>query len=258
MKTTTQTIRELKGKRPVTSITAYDFTTARLASEAGIDLILVGDSLGTTVLGMPNTVGVTLEMMLHHTTAVTRAQPDSLVITDIPFPEAHRSEEALIDAAARCLQEAGAEGVKIEGGQSMSGRIRRLVDAGIPVLGHIGLLPQKVYQIGRYRKFGKSAEERESLLADAAAVEEAGAFAIVAEMIDADAAREITARTSIPIIGIGAGPHCDGQVLVAYDILGLTPGKVPSFAKTYADLGARMAAAFRDYVDEVQNRRFPS
>ncbi|MEX2382252.1 MAG: 3-methyl-2-oxobutanoate hydroxymethyltransferase [Opitutales bacterium] len=258
MKTTTQTIRDLKGKRPITALTAYDFTMARLASEAGIDLLLVGDSLGTTVLGMSTTVQVTLEMMLHHTIAVTRAHPASLVITDIPFPEAHRSEDALLDACSRCMQEAESEGVKIEGGTDVSGRIRRLVRAGIPVLGHIGLLPQQVYQLGGYRKFGKTTAERESLLADAVAVEEAGAFAIVAEMVDAETAREITSRIGIPVIGIGSGPHCDGQILVSHDILGLTPGKVPGFAKSYANLGEMMASAFAQYVDDVREKKYPS
>lgn len=258
MKTTTQTIRDLKGKRPITALTAYDYPMARLASEAGVDLLLVGDSLGTTVLGMPTTVQVTLAMMLHHTIAVTRARPASLVITDIPFPEAHRSEDTLLDACARCMQEAESGGVKIEGGIEVSGRIRRLVRAGIPVLGHVGLLPQQVYQVGGYRKFGKTAAGREKLLADAAAVEEAGAFALVAEMVDAETTREITSRVGIPVIGIGSGPHCDGQILVSHDLLGLTPGKVPGFAKTYVNLGEMMAGAFAQYVDDVREKKYPS
>lgn len=258
MKITTQTIRGLKGKRPITALTAYDYTTARLASEAGVDLLLVGDSLGTTVLGMETTVQVTLDMMLHHTRAVTRARPASLVITDIPFPEAHRSEDTLLDVCARCMQEAEAEGVKIEGGTQVAGRIRRLVQAGIPVLGHIGLLPQQVYQLGGYRKFGKTAAERESLIADALAVEEAGGFALVAEMVDAATTREIASRVRIPVIGIGSGQDCDGQILVTPDILGLTPGKVPGFAKTYVNLGEQMAAAFSHYVDDVREKKYPS
>lgn len=258
MKITTQTIRDLKGKRPVTALTAYDYIMARLASEAGVDLLLVGDSLGTTLLGMPTTVQVNLEMMMHHTAAVARAHPAALVITDIPFPEAHRSEEELIDVCARCVQEAGAEGVKIEGGTAMADRIARLAGAGIPVLGHIGLLPQQVYQLGGYRKFGTTPAEKESLIADALAVEEAGAFALVAEMVDSESAREITSRLKIPVIGIGSGVECDGQVLVSPDLLGLTPGKVPSFVKRYANLGETMAAAFSQYVDDVREKKYPS
>lgn len=258
MKTTTQTIRDLKGKRPVTALTAYDFITAHIASKVGIDLLLVGDSLGTTILGMPATTGVTLEMMLHHTEAVSRANPESLVITDIPFPEAHRSEDALLEAAARCIQEAGSDGVKIEGGTIMKRKIERLVDAGIPVLGHIGLLPQQIHQLGNYRKFGKTPEDRERLIEDALAIEEAGAFALVIEMVDSEATREITERTKIPVIGIGSGPHCDGQILVAQDVLGLTQGKVPSFAKQYANLGQKMEEAFKIYAEEIRERKFPS
>jgi 3-methyl-2-oxobutanoate hydroxymethyltransferase len=239
-------------------LTAYDYIMARLAGEAGVDLLLVGDSLGTTILGMPTTVQVTLEMMLHHTAAVARAGPSAMVITDIPFPEAHRSQDSLLDASARCIREGGAEGVKIEGGAAMAGKISALVEAGIPVLGHIGLLPQQVYRLGGYRKFGQTPVERETLIADALAVEEAGAFALVMEMVESEVAREITARLKIPTVGIGAGPHCDGQILVSHDVLGLTQGNVPSFAKQYAALGDSMREAFRQYVDDVQNRKHPS
>lgn len=258
MKTTTQTIRGLKGKRPVVALAAYDFVTARIASEAGIDLILVGDSVGMTMLGYSNTLPVTLETMLHHTAAVSRAMPASLVVTDIPFPEAHRDPSELLDACARCIQQAGGEGVKIEGGVAMAEKINRLVAAGIPVLGHIGLLPQQVYQLGGYRRFGKTDAERESLLRDALSVEEAGAFAIVAEMVEPSVAAELARRVKAPIIGIGSGPDCDGQILVAHDILGLTPDRPPSFAKAYARLGEATAAAFREYVSEVRSRRFPT
>lgn len=258
MKITTKTIRDLKGKRPVTALTAYDYFMARLAGEAGVDLLLVGDSVGTTVLGMPTTVQVTLEMMLHHTAAVARARPDALVIADIPFPEAHRSQDHLLAVSARLIQEGGSEGVKIEGGAVMAGKIEALVEAGIPVLAHIGLLPQQVYRLGGYRKFGKKAAEREALIADALAVEEAGAFGVVLEMVEAETAREITSRLKIPTIGIGSGPDCDGQILVSHDILGLTPGKIPSFAKQYARLGEEISKAFRAYVDEVRDHTFPS
>lgn len=258
MKTTTQTIRALKGQRPIAALTAYDFTMARLAGEAGVDLLLVGDSVGTTALGLPTTVQVTLEVMLHHTRAVTRAAPPSMVVTDIPFPEAHLDTFRLIEACARCVQEGGAEGVKIEGGAAMAPKIRQVVAAGVPVLGHIGLLPQQVYQMGGYRKFGKTFAEKESLLADALEVEKAGAFAVVAEMVEEDTAGEIARRLRIPLIGIGSGAGCDGQILVSHDILGLTAGKVPSFVRRYASLGQQMGEAFRSYVTDVQEGQFPS
>ncbi len=258
MKVTTQTIRGLKGKRPIVALTAYDYITARLAGEAGVDLLLVGDSAGTTILGFPTTVQVTLEMMLHHTAAVSRANPVSLVVTDIPFAIAHRDDVSLLDASVRCIQQAGAEAVKIEGGVVMAEKIAMLTRAGIPVLGHIGLLPQQVYQLGTYRKFGKTPAEREELIADALAVEKAGAFGIVGEMIDPDVAAEISAKLTIPFIGIGAGPKCDGQILVVTDVLGLTPGKIPSFAKAYAHLGEETKNAIQQYATEVREKKFPS
>ncbi len=257
MKTTTRTLRELKGQRPIVALTAYDFTTARLASEAGVDLILVGDSLGTTVLGYETTVPVTLEMMLHHTAAVARAGPDGLVVMDIPFPEAHRDVGRLLDACARGLQEGGAGAVKIEGGAAMADRIARIVAAGIPVLGHVGLLPQQIHQLGGYRKFGKTPGEREALLADARAVEGTGAFGLVVEMVDPECTREISEALKIPVIGIGAGSHCDGQVLVSHDLLGLTAGKTPSFVRRYAEAGKVIGDAFKRYAADVRNGNFP-
>ncbi len=257
MKTTVRTIRSLKGQRPVVAVTAYDFTSAHYASRAGVDVILVGDSLGNTVLGFESTVPVTLEMMLHHTRAVTRAAPDALVVTDIPFGVAHRDFDHLLQASARCLQEGGAQAVKIEGGEQMADRIARLVDAGVPILGHVGLLPQQVLRLGGYRKFGKTPDERQQLLADVRAVEEAGAFAIVAEMVESDCTRELAAAVTVPVIGIGAGSHCDGQILVSHDLLGLTAGKTPSFVKRYGELGAAMEEAFARYAAEVREKRFP-
>ena len=257
MKVTTQSIRALKGKRPIVAVTAYDFTTARRASEAGVDLILVGDTLGTTVLGMETTVPVTLEMMLHHTAAVVRARPDALVVMDLPFPEIHRDEGRVLDACARALQEAGAAAVKLEGGVAVAGRIARLISAGIPVLAHVGLLPQRINEIGGYRKYGKTPEEAEALLADALAVEQAGAFAMVAEMVDAGCARKLTKELKAPVIGIGSGADCDGQILVSHDLLGLTVGRTPSFVKRYAELGDAVGDAFKRYADEVRDGRFP-
>ena len=258
VKINTQHIRSLKGKQPVTALAVYDATSAALASEAGVDLLLVGDSMGNVILGFPNTLPVTLDMILHHTAAVARAKPASLVVSDIPFTEAHRDADILLAAAARCLQEAGAEAVKIEGGVTMADKIRRLTAAGVPVLAHIGLLPQQIYQMGGYRRFGKTPEERESLLADARAVTAAGAFAVVAEMVDHETAGVIARDIPVPLIGIGSGPHCDGQILVGQDVLGLTPGKTPAFVKAYARLGEEVKTAFSNYVREVRERKFPT
>ncbi len=239
------------------AVTAFDYPSAHYASRAGIDLILVGDSLGNTVLGFETTVPVTLDMMVHHSAAVNRAAPEALVVTDIPFGEAHRDFDRLLASSMRCLQEAGSGAVKIEGGESMADRIAALVGAGVPVLGHIGLLPQQVLRLGGYRKFGKTPEERKQLLTDARAVERAGAFAVVAEMVDADCARELAGTLKIPLIGIGAGPDCDGQILVSYDLLGLNPEQSPSFARRFGDLGPAMEEAFRRYAGEVRDGRFP-
>lgn len=256
MKKTVQTLRQAKGKTPLVALTAYDFITARLADQAGVDLLLVGDSLGTTVLGYANTVRVTLDMMIHHTAAVTRAAPAALVVTDMPFGWATRPWGELLSGATRCLQEGGAEAVKIEGSREEAESVRRLVESGIPVLGHIGLLPQQVHRYGGYRKFGKTAEERDRLLADAKAMESAGAFALVVEMVDAKTTAQITAEVKIPVIGIGSGKDCDGQILVSTDILGLTPGPVPKFAKRYDDLASRYQKAFEAYAAEVRAGKF--
>ena len=252
MKQTVQTIAQAKGKKPLAALTAYDFITARLADRAGVDLLLVGDSLGTTVLGYENTVPVTLDMMLHHTRAVSRAEPSSLVVTDLPFGWAQRPWGELLQGATRCLQEGGAEAVKMEGGQAIASKVEELVGAGIPVLGHIGLLPQQVLRYGGYRKFGKTADERDLLLEDARALEAAGAFALVLEMVEAKTTGLVTREVSIPVIGIGSGDDCDGQILVNTDILGLTPGPIPKFARRYDDLGSRMEEAFRAYVKDVR------
>lgn len=258
MKTTTLTIRKKKGAEPVVACTAYDSVTARLASEAGVDLILVGDSLGNVVLGFDNTMPVTLEMMLHHTAAVTRAQPDALVVADVPFALAGYGPDRLLEACARLMQEAGAAAVKLEGGRDIADKVALLTRSGVPVLGHLGLLPQQVYQLGQYRMFGKTDSDRESLLADARALEDAGAFAIVGEMIQHDTAGILCNAMRTPLIGIGSGGHCDGQILVCNDLLGLTTGKVPSFVKQYANLAEQMKNAFAAYAKEVRERSFPS
>ncbi len=257
VKITTKTIRELKGIRPIAAVTAYDFPTAVHADEAGIDLILVGDSVGTTVLGYSSTVPVTIEMMEHHAAAVLRAVPDALVVVDLPFGEASLDRDHVLRVSRRIIQ-MGAGAVKIEGGAEQEDLRSFLVDAGIPVLGHIGLLPQRIQVEGNYRKFGRSEEEAEALLEAAESVERSGCFACVGEMIDADTAGEIRDRIGIPLIGIGCGPSCDGQILVSHDMLGLGTEKVPSFVKVYADLGRQIRQSFEEYREEVIQNQFPS
>jgi len=255
VKITTQTIRKLKEERPIVALTAYDAIGARLAAEAGVDLVLVGDSLGNTALGFANTIPVTLEMMIHHTAAVARANPKSLIVADVPFACAHGSFDRVLENCAALIR-AGAQAVKIEGGSEMADTVKKLSDAGIAVLGHIGLLPQQYHKLGGYRKFGASPDEFDSLLEDAHDLESAGAFAIVGEMMDHEAAKAVSKKAHVPLIGIGSGPHCDGQVLVFTDVLGLGT-KPPPFAKQYADLGAQARAAIAAYADEVKTRKFP-
>jgi len=254
---TTQTLRRLKGERPIVAVTAYDAVMARYADAAGVDLILVGDSVGTTQLGYASTVPVTLDAMVHHTAAVARAGPGALLVADLPFALAHGEFQTVLEACVRLLQEAGAEAVKIEGGAALAPAISRLIEAGIPVLGHIGLLPQQYHRLGGYRKFGRTELEKEVLLKDAKALEAAGCFALVGEMIEGTLAGAIAAEIAAPLIGIGCGPHCDGQILVCNDLLGMNPGYVPSFVKPFAAAGAEISAGFANYVDEVRNRKFP-
>jgi len=237
------------------AVTAYDTNGARHASEAGIDLILVGDSVGNTILGFSSTVPVTLEMILHHSAAVVRAQPRAVVVADLPFAEARYSMDHLLDSCRRLVQEAGVDAVKLEGGIGISESVANLVLAGIPVLGHIGLLPQRINDLGSYRRFGRNSSERERLIADARALEEAGAFSIVAEMVEAETAECVRDAISIPLIGIGSGDGCDGQIRVVTDLLGLGHGKPPSFARVYADLGQATRDALAAYAQDVRAHR---
>lgn len=248
----------LKGSRPIVAVTAYDTVMARLADAAGVDLILVGDSVGTVQLGFDTTVPVRLEMMLHHTAAVARARVEALVVADIPFAVAHDSFSSLLNAGRELMQTAGAEAIKIEGGAQMAPKIERLTQAGIPVLGHIGLLPQNYHQLGGYRKFGLSEAEKVQLQADAEALQAAGCFALVCEMIDASLARTIAESLKIPLIGIGSGPLCDGQILVSNDLLGFSTQKVPPFVKKYTNLADQATKALKAYVAEVHEQKFPS
>lgn len=251
-KTTTQTIRKMKGRQPLVCLTAYDTVTASLADEAGVDLILVGDSVGTTLLGFSTTVPVTLEMMIHHTAAVSRAKPNALVVADVPFAVGWESEDELLRSCRRLMQEGGAEAVKLEGGAELATRVAHLVRAGVPVMGHLGLMPQQYHQLGGYRRFGRSGEEKASLLDDARALEEAGVFCLVAEMVATDLMEELVARTSVPVIGIGSGEKADGQILVCTDVLGFNTGNYPSFAKVYTNLAQAARTALAQYAADVR------
>lgn len=257
LKTTTLTVRKLKGQRPIVATTAYDVITARQADMAGVDVILVGDSVGDNLLGFDSTIPVTLDMIAHHTAAVARARPGALVAADVPFAEAHFDYERVLAGCQRLLQEAGAEAVKIEGGVRLAPLITRLIGAGVPVWGHIGLEPQQVRVLGRYRRFGVEPKEAEQLLADALALEKAGCFALLIEMTEANLARTITETVKIPTIGIGSGADCDGQILVSTDLLGLNSETMPGFAHAFAAVGEEMKKGFAAYVAAVRARRFP-
>lgn len=249
--------RKERGEK-IVMLTAYDYTMARLLDRAGIDVLLVGDSLGMVVLGYETTLPVTLEAMLHHTRAVSRGAQRALVVADMPFLTYQVSVEEALRNAGRLIQEGGAAAVKIEGGGAAVEAAARLVETGIPVMGHLGLLPQSVHLLGGFRQQARDEEAAAQLLADAQALEEAGAFAVVLESIPASVARTVTARLGIPTIGIGAGPHCDGQVLVSFDMLGLSQGAVPPFVKRYADLGEQTVAAAQAYAADVRTGRFPA
>jgi 3-methyl-2-oxobutanoate hydroxymethyltransferase len=242
----------------ITCLTAYDYATARILDEAGVETLLVGDSLGCVVQGNSNTLAVTMEEMIYHTRAVVRGRKRALVIGDMPFMSYQLNKEQALQNAGRFLKEAGAEAVKLEGGVTMLGTIRAIVNAGIPVMGHVGLTPQSVHQFGGYKVQGRDANRREMVLRDALAVEEGGAFAVVLEGIPLDLAREITERLTIPTIGIGAGVHCDGQVLVIHDMLGLFDDFTPKFVKRYADVKAAVSGAVQDFIGDVKGRKFPA
>ncbi len=243
--------------RKISVLTAYDFTMARLLDRAGIDVLLVGDSLGMVVLGYETTVPVTLDDMVHHTRAVSRGASRALVVADMPFLTYQAEISEAMHNAGRLLQQGGAAAVKIEGGGPVLEVTRRLVETGIPVMGHLGLTPQSVHQFGGFRPQARSEEAASRLLEDARGLEQAGAFAVVLESIPADVSRMVSTELTVPTIGIGAGPHCDGQVLVSYDALGLFEEFVPSFVKQYARLGETIVSAARAYGDEVREGRFP-
>jgi 3-methyl-2-oxobutanoate hydroxymethyltransferase len=255
-KVTIQTLREMKQRgEKIATLTGYDYFTTKIMDEVGIDMILVGDSLGMAILGYENTLPVTLDEMIHHTKAVARAKPQALVVGDMPFMTYATVEQALANAGR--LIQAGAEAVKIEGGEPMLPQVRALVAAGIPVLGHIGLLPQSILETGGYKIQGRTAATAEQLVRDARLLEEAGVFAIVIECTVAAVSRQITAAVQVPTIGIGAGADCDGQVLVSNDMLGQFTWFTPKHVKRYANLSEEMRKAFEAYKRDVTSGKFP-
>ena len=249
--------RKRRGEK-IAMLTAYDATMARLLDRAGIDVLLVGDSLGMVILGHETTVPVTLEETIHHTRAVSRGTRRALVIADMPFLTYQVSVPEAVRNAGRLIQEGRAAAVKLEGGRAVLEVTERLVDVGIPVMGHLGLLPQSVHQLGGFRRQAADQPSAERLIEDAHNLETAGAFAVVLESIPEEVALAVTRELTIPTIGIGAGPHCDGQVLVSYDALGLFDEFVPPFVKQYAQLGAEIVSAAQAYADDVRASRFPA
>lgn len=259
MKNTVATFRAAKSKgEKLSMLTAYDYSTAALIDRAGINSILVGDSLGMVMLGYEDTLSVTMEDMIHHSAAVARGAKDALVVTDMPFMSYQTSVYDAVVNAGRLMKEGRADAVKLEGGAKFCPQVRAIVDASIPVVGHIGLTPQSVNMFGGFKVQGKSLEAARQLVKDAQALEQAGAFAIVLEGIPSKLAEVITASVNIPTIGIGAGAGCDGQVLVYQDMLGMYSDFVPKFVKKFAEVGEAMAAAFKEYDKEVKEGTFPA
>ncbi|MFC2047823.1 3-methyl-2-oxobutanoate hydroxymethyltransferase [Chloroflexota bacterium] len=259
MRVTVNQIKEMKQKgSKIPMLTAYDYSTARIVDEVGIPLILVGDSLGMVVLGYESTIPVTIDEMLHHTKAVVRGTKQAMVIGDMPFMSYHLSVEQALRNAARFIQEAGAQAVKLEGGVTVAEKVRRVVECGIPVMGHIGLTPQSIHQFGGYRVQGRTPEAAIRMLEDAKALEEAGAFGIVMETVPTPLAALISQKLSIPTIGIGAGIGCDGQIQVINDILGSFTDFVPKHAKQYANLADIIRNAVSEYHNEVKAGSFPT
>ncbi len=258
-KVTTQGLRRMKerGER-ISALTAYDQLMAELIDQSGVDLILVGDSVAMTMQGQATTVGVTMEQMLYHCAIVTRGVERALVVGDMPFMSYQVNSDDALRNAGRLVKEAGVEAVKLEGGQVICSTVRRIVDVGIPVMGHLGLTPQSIHKFGTYQVRATDPEEAEELRRDARALEEAGAFAIVLEKVPAALGTEIARSVAIPVIGIGAGSDCDGQILVTHDMLGLYTRFHPRFVRRYAEMGAEMRKAFVHFVGDVKNGEFPS
>lgn len=259
MKNTIRTLQELKAQgRRFPMLTVYEAPAARWIEAAGIPVLLVGDSLGTTVLGFDTTLPVTMEDMVRHTSAVTRAVEKALVVADLPFLSYQASTVDALTNGGRLLAEGGADAVKLEGGAEICDQVSALISAGIPVMGHIGLTPQAVNQLGGYRVQGRDSSGANRILEDAIALEKAGAFAIVLEAVPSDVAKSVTSSVDVPTIGIGAGPECDGQVLVFHDFLGISVGRLPKFVKTYASIGQSVQNAAQEFAREVEAGLFPT
>ncbi|MCX8738754.1 3-methyl-2-oxobutanoate hydroxymethyltransferase [Gilliamella sp. B2824] len=259
MKNTILTLQKYKqNKQKITMLTAYDYTTAKLMDESGVDCLLVGDSLGMVMLGYDSTVSVTMEDMIHHSKAVARAAKTALVVTDLPFMSYHASVYDAVYNAGRLIQEGNAQAVKLEGGQAFCEHIKMIAQASIPVIAHIGLMPQSVLALGGYKVQGKNYQAAKAIILDALAVEQAGAAAILLECVPADLAKFITELVSVPTIGIGAGHGCDGQVLVYQDMLSMYDGVSSKFVKSFAPMGDQMKQAFADYCQEVKQQQFPA
>ncbi len=255
-------VRAKAAERPIVAVTAYDYPFARIADQAGVDFILVGDSLGMVVQGNDTTLPVTMDEVIYHSRMVARARQRALIVADMPFGSYQTGSHDAVINATRLIKEGAAEAVKLEGGQAVADTIRRIAEMDVPVMGHIGLTPQSVHRMGGHkvqgRRRGSAPGQRERVIADALAVEEAGAFAVVLEGIPMDLAAEITGTVSIPTIGIGAGPQCDGQILVLHDVLGLCESLSPKFAKKYANLWQDARSALESYAGEVRERSFPT
>jgi len=260
-KRTKQTVITLKNKKKrgekISAVTSYDFPTARVSSEAGIDLILVGDSLGMVLQGYKNTMKVTIEEMIYHTRMVTNAEPHSLVVSDMPFGSFHTSPEEAVENAVRFVKEGGAEAVKLEGGRKRFKVIEAIVDAEIPVLGHLGLTPQSIHQMGGFKIQGKLKRKADEMVEDAVELEKRGVFAVILESIPVEVARTITESLSIPTIGIGAGKYCDGQILVFHDLVGFTDFYIPKFVRKYADIYSTIYNALENYIKDIHSDHFP-
>ncbi|WP_020403375.1 3-methyl-2-oxobutanoate hydroxymethyltransferase [Gracilimonas tropica] len=259
VKITTQTVVDMKSKgEKISMLTAYDFTMAQIIDQAGIEVILVGDSASNVMAGHETTIPMTLDHMIYHTSCVVRGVDRALVIADLPFMSYQVTTKEALISAGRMMKEAGAHAVKLEGGKSIVETVKRIVDAGIPVMGHLGLTPQSIYKFGTYKVRATEDQEAEDLIRDAKLLEEAGCFSLVLEKIPADLAAKVTKEISIPTIGIGAGPECDGQVLVIHDMLGLNKEFNPRFLRRYADLNTEMTNAVQNYIKDVKSRDFPN
>ncbi len=256
---TTQTVVEMKRRgEKISMLTAYDFTMAGIIDSAGIDVILVGDSASNVMAGFDTTVPMTMDHMIYHTSCVVRGVKKALVIADLPFMSYQVTAKEALISAGRMMKEAGAHAIKLEGGKTITDTVKRIVDAGIPVMGHLGLTPQSIYKFGTYKVRAKEEREAEELIRDAKLLEEAGVFSIVLEKIPSELAKKVTESVSVPTIGIGAGPHCDGQVLVLHDMLGLNKDFSPRFLRRYADLHASMTNAVGSYIKDVKSGDFPN